>query len=222
MNKKIWIYTAVACALMVAFSVLSMLLISVDVRAAGESQAPVGLATVNEAVWQAIGQNKIALTVSTVGGLTMIAALGAFGVTGLVQVIRRKGILRADKPLYVMAGGCVAFAAAYVFFEKIVLCYRPILEDGELAASYPSSHAMLAVTIAGMGTAYVLSCVQKKGPRIGLCAVLNTVAVATVVCRLLAGVHWLTDIVGGVLLGLAITFVYLTVCAMLNEQGERA
>ena len=222
MNKKIWIYTAVACALMVAFSVLSMLLISVDVRAAGESQAPVGLATVNEAVWQAIGQNKIALTVSTVGGLTMIAALGAFGVTGLVQVIRRKGILRADKELYAMVGGFALFGAAYLLFEVVVINCRPILEDGELAASYPSTHALLAITVAGMGAVYLMQRLKTKFWHGLLCGFLVGLACVTVTLRLFSGVHWLTDIVGGVLLGGVIVVLYGAACAWLEKRGEKA
>ena len=120
MNKKFLTYSIVAGVLLLLFCALTVSLCCVDVRAAGESGAPVGLATVNEWAWNAIGQSELALTVSDVLGLLFIAAVGAFGVTGLVQVIRRRGILRADKELYAMAGGLVLLAAAYVLFEVLV------------------------------------------------------------------------------------------------------
>lgn len=220
MKKRGYIYLGVCAALLLAFAVLTVCLLLVDVRAAGESGAEVGFATQNQQVWQAIGQHKAALHASEICGLCMIAAVGAFGITGLVQVIRRKGFLRADKELYVMAGGLVLLAAAYVFFEIFVVNCRPVLDEGELAASYPSSHAMLAVAVAGMGAAY-LHARPKKGALIGiLVGFLSGVSVCTVACRLLGGVHWLTDIVGGVLLGLVITFGYLAACAFLSKNKE--
>ncbi len=218
MKKKGLIYMIVATVLAAAFCVLTVLLVSVDVRPAGESGAPVGLATLNEAVFEAVGQNETALAVSEITGLCMIAAVGAFGVLGLVQIIRCKGILRADKELYFMACGLITLAAAYVLFEIFVINYRPVLDQGELAASYPSSHSMLAVAVAGMGMAYIVRRVKSNALAYTLYGLLNVAAVVTVCCRLLGGVHWLTDIVGGVLVGLVITFGYLSACAMLPAR----
>ena len=222
MNKKVWIYTAVACVLLIAFAALTVALTCVDVRAAGESGAEVGFATLNEAVFKALGQEEIGLKLSDLCGALLIAAVGAFGVTGLVQVIRRKGILRADKELYVMAGGLVLLAAAYLFFEVVVINCRPVLEQGELAASYPSSHAMLAVAVAGMGAAYLFKHLKTKVWHGSLGSFLIGLACVTVSLRLFGGVHWLTDIVGGVLLGLVITFAYLSVCSVFERKGEQA
>ena len=218
MKKKSLIYMSVAIVLAVAFCVLTVLLVSVDVRPAGQSEAPVGFATLNEAVFEAIGQNGIALTVSKLSGLCMIAAVAAFGVLGLVQVITRKGILRADKEFYLMLCGLAALAAAYMLFELVVINYRPVLDEGQLAASYPSSHTMLAVAVAGMGMTYVLRRVKSNALAYTFYGVLNVAAVVTVVCRLLGGVHWLTDIVGGLLVGLAITFGYMSACAFIEER----
>ncbi len=225
MNKRVWIYSTVTCVLLIAFVVLTVALTCVDVRAAGESGAEVGFATLNEAVFEALGQHgdaaaDISLKLSDLCGALLIAAVGAFGVTGLVQVIRRKGILRADRELYVMAGGYVLLAAAYLFFEVVVINCRPVLEDGALAASYPSSHAMLAVSVEGMGAAYLFKYLKPKIWHGSLGSCLIGLACVTVSLRLSSGVHWLTDIVGGVLLGLVITFAYLSVCALLAQKGK--
>lgn len=217
MNKKSLIYLIVAVALAVAFCTLTVLLVCVDVREAGESAAPVGLSTLNQAVFDLLGQSVLALTVSKLGGLAILAAVGAFGVLGLVQVITRKGIFRADKELYLMLCGLVALAAAYLLFELVVINYRPVPEDGALAASYPSSHSMLAVAVAGMGTGYIVR--RLKGVwRVICCIALNVAAVLTVAGRLLGGVHWMTDIIGGCLFGLVITFGYLAACTVLDKK----
>lgn len=220
MKRRAYIYTTVAGALLAAFLILTVLLTCVDVRAAGESGAEVGFATLNEAVFDALGQNELCFTLSELCGAIMLAVVGAFGVTGLVQVIRRKGILRADKELYVMAGGLVLLAAVYVLFEIVVINCRPVLDEGELAASYPSSHTMLAVAVAGMGAAYLYRRIQCRCRRTSPGMSLIGLATVTTLLRLEAGVHWLTDIVGGVLAGLVITFAYLAVCAAL-QKGDR-
>lgn len=225
MHKKCLIYTTVAVALLAAFLILTLLLTCVDVRSAGESGAEVGFATLNEAVFDALGQlgdtaATLSLKLSELCGAIMLAVVGAFGVTGLVQVIRRKGILRADKELYVMAGGLVLLAAVYVLFEVVVINCRPVLDEGELAASYPSSHTMLAVAVAGMGAAYLYRRIQCRCRRTSPGMSLISLATVTTLLRLEAGVHWLTDIVGGVLAGLVITFAYLAVCAAL-QKGDR-
>jgi undecaprenyl-diphosphatase len=221
MKKRVLIYAGISAALLLAFAVLTILLCTFDVQVVGPQDASVGLATLNSTVWEAIGQSEIAGKLSTLGGLLMLAAVAAFGVLGLVQLITRKNLLRVDKELYVMAGGLVLLAGAYLLFELWVINFRPVLDEGALAPSYPSSHTMLAIAVAGMGMAYLQRRVKRAVVRCVLISVLNLASVATVVCRVLYGVHWPTDIVGGVLLGLTITYVYLTVCAAL-DKGESA
>ena len=220
MKKSVYIYGGIAAVLLVLFVLLAVLLTCVDVRSAGDSQAEVGFATLNEAVFDTLGQHEFDRKMSELFGALMIAAVGAFGVLGLVQVIRRKGILRADRELYFMAGGLVLLAVAYVFFEVLVINYRPVLEDGELAASYPSSHTMLAVAVAGMGAIYLLRRFKPKRWHGSWGACLIGLACVTVISRLRSGVHWLTDILGGILLGGLIVSVYGAACALWGKKKE--
>lgn len=222
MQKKFLTYSIIAGVLLILFCALTVSLTFVDVREAGESGAPVGFATLNEAVFDTLGQNAICLKISGLCGKLIFAAVGAFGITGLVQVIRRKGILRADKELYAMVGGFALFGAAYLLFEVVVINCRPILEDGELAASYPSTHALLAITVAGMGAVYLMQRLKTKFWHGLLCGFLVGLACVTVTLRLFSGVHWLTDIVGGVLLGGVIVALYGAACAWLEKRGEKA
>ena len=103
--------------------------------------------------------------------------------------------------------------ACYLFFEKVVINCRPILMDGNLEASNPSSHTMIVVSImATASMAFRALCPQKKGWCLAVDIFAAVVIAVTVMGRLIAGVHWLTDIVGGLLLSAALVATYWVVC----------
>ena len=123
-----------------------------------------------------------------------------------------------DADLWTLAGLYVALGAAYVLFEKVIINYRPVILPTETAleASFPSSHTMLAVCL-------VSSALVQAERRIGNQKVLFLLDVLGVlmmlvmsVGRLASGVHWLTDVLGGVLLGAALTAAYAGVVARLD------
>ena len=129
-------------------------------------------------------------------------------------MIRRKSLLKVDKALFALAGLYAVTVFFYVFFEMVVINYRPIIEAGaeHVEASFPSSHTMLTCVI--MGGAFVL--IGKYIKNRGLCIALRCLAIAlaviTVVGRLLSGVHWFTDIIGGLLLSFSLVFMYYNIC----------
>ena len=127
---------------------------------------------------------------------------------GFVQLIKRRSLLKVDHEI-LMAGIVYAVVIIlYVLFEKLAINYRPvILEDG-LEASYPSTHTMLILTI--LGSAIPLAGKYISNPKVALAVKLLCIAVMwlTVVCRLLSGVHWFTDIVGGVLISLCLISLF--------------
>lgn len=109
--------------------------------------------------------------------------------------------------------------ACYLFFEQVVINYRPVLLGEELEASYPSSHTILVVCI--MDTAAMQICrlfSDKKKLYLGMKCVSILLIVVTVIGRLLSGVHWFTDIVGGLLLSGALIVLYRAVIVYL--EGE--
>ena len=102
----------------------------------------------------------------------------------------------------------IAVMAAYLLFEKFAVNYRPVLIDGFLEASYPSSTTLLTLCV--MPTAMLQLSRRLRSGRLRslVLAVLAAFTAFMVVGRLLSGVHWLTDIVGGVLLSAAIVCLY--------------
>ena len=208
--KKNWIGFA---AFTVAFCILVVLLLTCNVAPVGPAGTKIGLSGLNVAVHQALGTNELFYELTELFGLAALAVCGAFAVVGLVQLIRRKSFKQVDRRIYALAGLYVLTVLLYVLFEKVVINYRPVLMPGELApeAAFPSSHTMLILVVFGSAVEAVGAYIKRKGLRLALQLVGVLGMVVTVVGRLLSGVHWLTDIVGSVLLSLALLNLYRAV-----------
>lgn len=207
MKRKI--YLAIAITLLGLFLLFTAIVITVDVQPIGPNGSKVGLATLNGAFADAIGYNELWYDISEYIGLIPLAIAGCFAILGVCQAIKRKNLLKVDKHLFVLAGFYVMLLFAYLVFELIEVNFRPILMDGELEASYPSSHTMLAIGI--MTTAiFELHELIKSKKAILIVADIFCGAVALVILlgRLLSGVHWLTDIFAGVILAISLVFFY--------------
>ena len=125
-----------------------------------------------------------------------------------------------DKDILLLGGLYAALAVCYLFFEKCIINYRPVILDEGLEASFPSSHTMLAMCL--MLAAMEQLRRRMKDQPLGrilsiVCAVLLAV---TVIGRLLSGVHWLTDILGGLLLGGALYLFYAGLIDLLRQRGR--
>ena len=150
--------------------------------------------------------------------IAAIATAPCFALLALVQLIRKKSLRGVDGDLWALAAFYVLLGACYVAFEKYVVNYRPILVDGVLEASYPSSHTMLTTAMLGMAIVQMRKRVRGKALR-GLIDVVLGAAIA--VGRLMSGVHWLTDIIGGLLLGFALVALYDAVFTQIHRAQKR-
>ena len=190
------------------FIIFTILVKVIDVEPAGAQGSLIGFASLNLSVNQLLGTNHFCYLITQLFGILAILAAALFAVMGFVQLIKRRSLLKVDHEI-LMAGIVYAIVIIlYVLFEKLAINYRPvILEDG-LEASYPSTHTMLILTI--LGTALPLAGKYISNPKVALAVKLLCIAVMwlTVVCRLLSGVHWFTDIVGGVLISLCLISLF--------------
>jgi len=205
------------------FLILIFLVRNVDVAAIGPEGTSVGLSQINQAVSDWFGVNFAWYDITEVlGYAALLVALG-FALTGLVQLLRRKSFGRIDKPILALGILYVCVFAVYALFEVLVVNYRPIVMPGDAfpEASFPSSHTMLAFTILGSTAILLKRFVANRGIRIAAQA-LCVAVIAVIVCgRLASGVHWFTDILGGVLISAALLFMFSGLLERLEASGGK-
>lgn len=200
-----------ACLFMGLYIVLLVMLYSVDVTFEGVNGSRIGLSGINIPIRDAIGTNMIFYNISKYVGALGIALVGVLAVWFLVRIIREKSLKALTRKEYELGVLYLLTCVLYVVFSKIVINYRPIIKWDEEGpeSSFPSTHAMIAVVIFGsfccIAGNYIKNEKLCKLIRI-LCVIL---AVLVIVGRMLSGVHWFTDIVGGVLVALSLVFAYL-------------
>lgn len=194
--------------LLAAFALWTIAVRFIDVEAIGPQDSSVGFATINRFVHNLTGVHFSLYNITDWLGLVPIFVCVGFGILGLVQWIKRRSICKVDHDILVLGGFYVVTIAAYLLFERIVINYRPVLIGGILEASYPSSTTMLVLCV--MPTA-----MMQFGERIKNRMLRNIVTLITavlivfmVIGRLLSGVHWFTDIVGGALLSAGLVWMY--------------
>jgi len=194
------------------FIVFTLGVTNCDVGPIGPEGTTVGFASLNRSIHEFFGVQMIWYTITD--WLGVIAILTAFGyaAVGMVQLIRRKSIRKVDGPIVAMGFLYLLVIAFYLFFEWVVINYRPVLLDGVLEVSYPSSHTMLVVSV--MAAAAIQQHTQfpeRRKQSLAIDVAAGLIIAVTVVGRLLSGVHWFTDIAGGVLLSSALTALYRAV-----------
>ena len=208
MKKKQRNRYGVAVSLLAAFALWTALVCCVDVQPIGPDGSAVGFAAVNEMVHDLTGVHMGLYVATDLLSLVPVAFVVGFAVLGLAQWMKRKSFLRVDGSILLLGGYFVAVMALYVFFEVVVINYRPVLINGVLEASYPSSTTMLVMCV--MPTAWLqLNARMKSGGAKKL--VTGTITAYTafmVVGRLISGVHWFSDIVGGALLSAGLAMLY--------------
>ena len=195
-----------------AFVLWTVLVSYVDVRAIGQNASSVGFATLNGYVHNLTGVNMFLYTITDWLGLVPIGVAFGFAVLGLVQWVGRKSLFKVDRSILALGGFYIIVLAMYIFFEIVVINYRPVLIDGYLEASYPSSTTMLVMCV--MPTAMMQLHARIKSDVFRRCVLISIAAFTAfmVIGRLASGVHWLTDIIGGALVsaGLVITYASLS------------
>ena len=198
------------CFLM-AFLLWTILVCFADVKQIGPNGSSVGLATVNGFTHKLFGVNMGLYVITDWLGLVPVGFMFGFAVLGLIQWIKRKGISKVDRSILLLGAFYILVLAAYLLFEEFVVNYRPVLINGYLEASYPSSTTMLVMCVIPTSIMQLRTRIQKKSARNIVCFMLAAFIVFMVIGRLVSGVHWLSDIIGGVLLSAGLDLLYKSV-----------
>ena len=212
-RKRLWM----ALGFLMAFALWTLLLGVVDVQPIGPNGTQVGFANINGYVHRMTGVNMTIYTVTDWLGLVPVAIGFGFAVLGLVQWICRKSIRKVDFDLWVLGGFYLLMLAVYLLFESVVINYRPVLIHGFLEVSYPSSTTLLVLCVMPTTMLQLHRRLQHRLLRRVLQTIIVLFMLFMVIGRLLAGVHWLTDIIGGVLLAGGMVLLYDAVCLFKTE-----
>ena len=194
--------------LVAAFAIWTAAIRFIDVQNAGPLGSEVGFATINVWFHRLTGVHMLIYTITDWLGLVPIIICMCFGVLGLVQLIHRRSLLKVDSDILLLGAYYVVVILGYLLFEMVPINYRPILIGGNLEASYPSSTTLLVLSV--MPTLKYQSDrrIAKPVTRKAIAVFVIVFSAFMVLGRLIAGVHWATDIVGSVFLSSGLFMIY--------------
>ena len=195
----------------VAFAVWTLLIQVVDVQPVGQNGTNIGFATLNCWFHKLTGVHMALYAITDWLGLVPLFVCLLFGWIGLCQLIKRRSLFKVDCDIIFLGIYYVIVILGYLIFEKVPINYRPILIEGFMEASYPSSTTLLVLSV-------MPTLVFQVNRRLENATVKNTIGILTilfsifmVIGRLISGVHWFTDIVGSLLLSTGLFWVYKAV-----------
>lgn len=198
----------VALGLLAAFVLWTAAVRFVDVQAIGPLGSSVGFAALNGFFHNLTGVHMSLYTITDWLGLVPIGFGMAFALLGLVQWIQRRRLGRVDRSILVLGGYYLVVMAVYILFELFAVNYRPVLIDGILEVSYPSSTTMLVLCVMPTAAMQLKTRIRNAVLRRCVISALAVFTVFMVLGRLVSGVHWVTDIVGGALLSGGLVLLY--------------
>ena len=217
-NKKKHLWTGIWFLL--AFLLWTALIRCVDVQAAGPNGTKVGFAAFNLWFHKLTGVHMTIYTITDWLGLVPIAVCLGFGVVGVFQLIRRRSLLRVDPDIVLLGLYYILVILGYLVFEMIPINYRPVLIKGVLEASYPSSTTLLVLSV--MPTMLFQIDRRTNKPLVRNVTGIFVIAFSAfmVIGRLIAGVHWATDIIGAVFLSAGLFLLYRYAADVADRRRE--
>jgi undecaprenyl-diphosphatase len=204
--------------MMTIFSGIYICLVkTIDVKSIGPNNTSVGFAKINNYFMNLIGSNMTIYKLTEVVGLIVLLIVGIYGIIGLIELIKRKSLFKVDREIISLGILYILMLVTYVIFEKVHINYRPVLIDGKLEASFPSSHTILSICICISSLIVSKKYISKKYINI---TTFITVLLLTLVFlgRILSGVHWISDILGGVIISFTLLVYFYTILKWKKEK----
>lgn len=194
--------------LLASFAVWTTLVQMADVQSIGQNGTDVGFATLNSWFHKLTGVHMVIYTMTDWLGLIPLFICMIFVAMGIVQLVKGRGLLNVDYDILILGIYYIIVIFVYLIFEMIPINYRPILIEGRMEASYPSSTTLLVLSVMPTLVLQVNRRVENVVVKGMICIPAYIFSVFMVIGRLVSGVHWFTDIVGSVLFSIGIFCVY--------------
>ena len=208
----------IGCVFNIVFIIWTLLIQRVDVRPLGVRGTNIGFATINCWFHKLTGVHMKIYTITDWLGLVPIFICVIFGVIGFVQWIKRRSIHKVDYDIILLGIYYILVIFGYLIFEMIPINYRPILIEGFLEASYPSSTTMLVMCVMPTAIMQFNARIKNSGFKKYVNILITAFIAFMVIARLLSGVHWLSDIIGGALLSSGLVMIYYSVSNVANHK----
>lgn len=220
MKKKDKYISAVVSGLI--FAGLIVLLHFVDVAQIGPEGTSIGLSHLNQFIFDLLGVNMLWYEITDWLGVVVILVAFVFAVTGFIQMIKRRSLIKVDREILALGGLYIVVIGLYILFELVIVNYRPIIMPGSLhpEASFPSSHTMLVCVIMGSSMMLLKRYIMRPVLRKWLWMLGAAVIGVTVIGRMLSGVHWFTDVIGGLLISTTLLAVFSVVTGNSDLKEE--
>lgn len=209
--KSIRISFIISVCMLVAFALWTIGVCFVDVKPVGPNGTSVGFASINSCIHNMTGVHMMMYNITDWLGLVPFFVCVCFGFLGIIQWVKRRSIKKVDFSLFVLGSFYLVTIAVYLFFEYVVINYRPVLIEGFLEASYPSSTTVLVMCVMPTAIMQLNSRIKSRLVSRIVSAVIIIFIVFMVICRFISGVHWFSDIVGGVLLSAGLVMLYYAI-----------
>lgn len=208
------------CACLAAFAVWTLLVKHADVQPAGVNGTDLGLAALNVWVHELLGVNMTLYVITDWLGLVPVCVCMGFGVLGLWQLFLRRSLKRVDRDLILLGVYYAVVMLCYLLFEEISPHVRPVLIEGRMEKSYPSSTTLLVLSVMPTLTEQIGRRCKNRVWSKGIGAAAAVFSVGMVLGRLLSGVHWAVDIAGSVLLSAGLFLLYKAAVRMCGGTEE--
>lgn len=215
-SKKPIIITGILFLIFIFFTIMIK---TIDVQPIGPEKSKIGFATLNQFIFNFFGVNLLWYDITDWLGIVAIVVALGFAILGLIQLIQRKSIWKIDLRILLLGVFYFIVVVFYIFFEFVIINYRPIILSQSLEASFPSSHTMIVICIMVTAMSQFHYYLQDKKICLWIVEIVSVLIIAvTVVGRLISGVHWFTDIVAGVLLSSSLVALYYSALKYIEEK----
>ena len=191
----------------------------IDVDTIGPNNSKVGLSTINNYFHKLIGYHESLYKITSILGIFLFIIVGIYALMGIIQLIKRKSLLKVDKEIIVLGAFYIVVALVFIFFEKVIINYRPVIIEGELEASYPSTHTLLTLCICI--SSIIINKLKYNNFKYRKYTNILTIILmlSILIGRILSGVHWISDIFGGITISLTLLTIYKTILLTIQKKN---
>ena len=221
MNKKNIINFSITAGLFVIFAIFTILVKFVDTSLVVATNTKIGFSSINKPIFEALGTSDawgtISLILFVVAGLIVLT----LAVIGIKEWFANKQLSKVNHKILFLLGLYTLTVIFYFLFEILAVNYRPLLDEGLVKLSYPSSHTLLICVICLSACFVVPDYIKNKPLKITITCILIAVSILAPLSRLLAGMHWFTDVIGSLILSVALVMCYYSSTCLVKKQNKQ-